>query len=42
MKEHIEFIVHLLDPSERTLLAEAEELLMVRNLLETARDFCSG
>jgi hypothetical protein len=39
MKEHIEFIVHLLDPSERTLLAEAEELLMVfRNLLETARD----
>jgi hypothetical protein len=39
MKEHIEFITHLLDPSERTLLAQAEELLEeFRKLLETARD----
>ncbi|HHX77842.1 MAG TPA: DUF2935 domain-containing protein [Firmicutes bacterium] len=39
MKEHIEFIIHLLDPSERELLAQAEELLKVfRKLLETARD----
>ncbi|MFY9447016.1 MAG: DUF2935 domain-containing protein [Dethiobacteria bacterium] len=39
MKEHIEFIIHLLDPSERSLITQAEALLEVfRNLLETARD----
>lgn len=40
MKEHIEFTIHLLDPSERKLITQAEELLEVfRKLLETARDF---
>ena len=39
MKEHIEFIIHLLDPSERLLINQAEKLLKVfRKLLETARD----
>jgi hypothetical protein len=39
MKEHIEFIIHLLDPSERLLISQAQALLEVfRKLLETARD----
>jgi len=39
MKEHIEFIIHLLDPSERELLNQAEELRRTfSRLLETARD----
>lgn len=39
MKEHIEFIIHLLDPSERELLEQAEELRRTfSQLLETARD----
>jgi hypothetical protein len=39
MKEHIEFIIHLLDPSERLLINQAKRLLEVfRKLLETARD----
>jgi hypothetical protein len=39
MKEHIEFIIHLLDPSERLLINQAKKLLEVfRKLLETARD----
>ncbi|NLY37965.1 MAG: DUF2935 domain-containing protein [Firmicutes bacterium] len=39
MKEHIEFIIHLLDPSERLLINQADALLAVfRDLLETARD----
>ncbi len=39
MKEHIEFIIHLLDPSERQLIEQAEAFLEVfRRLLETARD----
>lgn len=40
MKEHIEFIIHLLDPSERELINQAEESRGVfSRLLETARDF---
>lgn len=39
MKEHIEFIIHLLDPSERELINQAEELRRTfSRLLETARD----
>ncbi|NLM10896.1 MAG: DUF2935 domain-containing protein [Clostridiaceae bacterium] len=39
MKEHIEFIIHLLDPSERELLNQAEGLRQTfSRLLETARD----
>lgn len=39
MKEHIEFIIHLLDPSERELIQESEEFLKTfSRLLETARD----
>lgn len=39
MKEHIEFIIHLLDPSERELIAQSQELLKTfSSLLETARD----
>ncbi|MGI6486075.1 MAG: DUF2935 domain-containing protein [Tepidanaerobacteraceae bacterium] len=39
MKEHIEFIIHLLDPSERELINQAEELRKTfSRLLETARD----
>ena len=39
MKEHIEFIIHLLDPSERELISQAESLRKTfARLLETARD----
>ncbi|HHU63096.1 MAG TPA: DUF2935 domain-containing protein [Clostridiales bacterium] len=39
MKEHIEFIIHLLDPSERELINQAQELRKTfSRLLETARD----
>ncbi len=39
MKEHIEFIIGLLDPSERELLAQAHATRVeFSNLLETARD----
>jgi hypothetical protein len=39
MKEHIEFIIALLDPSERELLAQSQSLRVVfSGLLETARD----
>jgi len=39
MKEHIEFIIHLLDPSERELLNQAEAFRRTfSRLLETARD----
>ncbi len=39
MKEHLEFILALLDPSERELLAQTEALRVVfSRLLETARD----
>jgi len=39
MKEHIEFIIHLLDPSERELINQAEEFRRnFSRLLETARD----
>ncbi len=39
MKEHIEFIISLLDPSERELLAQAQASKEVfSDLLETARD----
>ena len=42
MKEHIEFVLHLVDPSERTLLHQAEEFRMrFSRLLESARDFTS-
>jgi len=42
MKEHIEFIIHLLDPSERELIKQAEEFRMTfSRLLETARDLQS-
>lgn len=38
MKEHIEFIIHLLDPSERELIEQAEEFRKTfSRLLETAR-----
>jgi hypothetical protein len=39
MKEHIEFVIHLLDPSERELIVQAEEFRKTfSRLLETARD----
>jgi len=39
MKEHIEFVIHLLDPSERELIKQAEEFRRTFSmLLETARD----
>jgi hypothetical protein len=39
MKEHIEFIIHLLDPSERELIEESQRMLITfSHLLETARD----
>jgi len=39
MKEHIEFVISLLDPSERELLVEAQaQRVIFSNLLETARD----
>jgi len=39
MKEHIEFIIRLLDPSERELINQAENLRQTfSRLLETARD----
>ena len=39
MKEHIEFVIHLLDPSERELIEQAEEFRKTfSRLLETARD----
>ena len=42
MKEHLEFIIHLLDPSERTLINTAEELKdTTARLLETARDLAT-
>lgn len=42
MKEHIEFIIHLLDPSQRELIEAAEALLKIfSRLLETARDLKS-
>lgn len=42
MKEHLEFIIHLLDPSERNLINTAEELKRTTaRLLETARDLGS-
>ncbi|MEL7659092.1 MAG: DUF2935 domain-containing protein [Bacillota bacterium] len=42
MKEHIEFIIHLLDPSERELIEAAQDFLKTfSRLLETARDLKS-
>ena len=42
MKDHIEFIIHLLDPSERELITAAEDFQKVfSRLLETARDLKS-
>jgi len=42
MKEHIEFVIHLLDPSEKTLLAQSEQFLATfEDLLTMARDFLS-
>ncbi|HYE68730.1 MAG TPA: DUF2935 domain-containing protein [Anaerovoracaceae bacterium] len=39
MKEHIEFIIHLLDPSERELIEAAQDFLKTfSRLLESARD----
>ncbi|HHX24310.1 MAG TPA: DUF2935 domain-containing protein [Thermoanaerobacterales bacterium] len=39
MKEHIEFIIHLLDPSERELINQAEGFRRTfSRLIETARD----
>lgn len=39
MKEHVEFVIALLDPSERELLAQAQAVRVVfSGLLETARD----
>lgn len=39
MKEHIEFVIHLLDPSERELIEQAREFRKTfSRLLETARD----
>jgi hypothetical protein len=39
MKEHIEFVIHLLDPSERELLEQAEDFRKTfSRLFETARD----
>ncbi|NLN07496.1 MAG: DUF2935 domain-containing protein [Firmicutes bacterium] len=42
MKEHIEFVIHLLDPSERELIEQAEAFrITFSRLLETARDLKS-
>lgn len=42
MKEHIEFILHLLDPSERELIEASENFIKIfSRLLETARDLKS-
>jgi sugar-specific transcriptional regulator TrmB len=42
MKEHIEFIIRLLDPSERELLEESQQMKEIfSRLLETARDLQS-
>jgi hypothetical protein len=42
MKEHIEFVIHLLDPSERELIKQAEKFRKTfSRLLETARDLQS-
>ena len=42
MKEHIEFVRHLLDPSERTLILQTEQFVAtLSHLLETSRDFKS-
>lgn len=42
MKEHIEFVIHLLDPSERELIEQATQLRKTfSRLLETARDLMS-
>ncbi len=42
MKEHIEFVIHLLDPSEKTLLDQAGAFLdTFKQLLAMARDFLS-
>jgi Protein of unknown function (DUF2935). len=42
MKEHIEFIIHLLDPSERELIEQSQVLYKTfSRLLETARDLQS-
>ncbi|NLX63848.1 MAG: DUF2935 domain-containing protein [Clostridiaceae bacterium] len=42
MKEHIEFVIHLLDPSERELIEQAEAFRKTfSRLLETARDLLS-
>jgi len=42
MKEHIEFVIHLLDPSERELIRQAETFRRTfSRLLETARDLKS-
>ena len=39
MKDHVEFIRHLLDPSERQLIDQAEEFMKTfSELLETSRD----
>jgi len=39
MKEHIEFVIHLLDPSERELIEQAQIFrITFSRLLETARD----
>ncbi|SJZ59699.1 DUF2935 domain-containing protein [Selenihalanaerobacter shriftii] len=39
MEEHVEFIIHLLDPSEKTLLTQAEQFREIfSRLLEIARD----
>ncbi len=40
MKEHMEFVRHLLDPSERTLIRQSEEFIVTfSRLLETANEF---
>jgi len=42
MKEHVEFVRHLLDPSERELINQTEEFrTRFSRLLETARDLTS-
>lgn len=39
MKEHVEFIIHLLDPSERALIAQSQEFKRVfEGLFQTAMD----
>jgi|GEM_PF-363623 len=42
MKEHVEFVIHLLDPSERELIQQTEQFRKTfSRLLETARDLVS-